>query len=148
MCFEDAWAVINHDISQWHFQMNTFIGPDNYISKSVIYLRCWHIVPDVGFRLWLTDCSRKLPWHFKKHLLQTPIQVKNELWSLNVSNAIQKLKVFTLASSESMKAEGSRIGTVILKVSFSRLLLLTFQNTSRWSVWIQLIRNSINILTL
>lgn len=67
--FEEAWTIINHGIYQWQFQMNTFIGPDKYITKSVIYLRCWHIVPDVGFKPWLSDCSWKLHWHFKKHLL-------------------------------------------------------------------------------
>lgn len=85
--------------------MNTFIGPDKYITKSVIYLRCWHIVPDVGFKPWLSVCGWKLHWHFKKHLLKTLICEKKRTTEHNVSNTEWKFKVITWANSESMKAQ-------------------------------------------
>lgn len=87
--------------------MNTFIGPDKYITKSVIYLRCWHIVPDVGFKPWLSDCGWKLHWHFKKHLLKTLIWVKKPKRTTEyiVSNTEWEFKVITWANSESMKAQ-------------------------------------------
>ena len=76
--FQEARAIINHSIYPWQFQINTFIGLDKYITKSVIYLRCWHIVPDVVFKPWLSDCGWKLHWHFKKHLFWTLIWAKHK----------------------------------------------------------------------
>lgn len=107
--------------------MNTFIGPDNYISKSVTYLRCWHKVPDVGCKLWLRDCSWKLPWHFKKHLLQTAIHVKHELRSLNVSTTKWELKVITLASLESIEAKVCQNRACNIKDKHLQIAVLPFQ---------------------